>query len=136
MGYRLSLANDPFSITQDVLEPSEPTEPNPWLIVAFALVAGLTLGLALALSAEYGRNCFRSVHDISRVLVVPVLGSINTIITRRELRLASARRILVGTSSILLIGSVVFVTWAWAKSPELLSTTVREKIELFRSKFR
>ena len=74
--------------------------------------------------------------DAAPVLVVPVLGSVDTILTRRDVRLVAARRVVVGVSSILLLASVVFVTWAWAKSPDLLSPTVREKIELFRSKFR
>lgn len=129
------LAN-PFSITEEVVPPPRPTEPNPLLIVAGSIVGGLALGLALAVLLEYSRNCFRSVHELSRVLVVPVLGTVDTILTRREVRLIAARRILVGVSSILLLASVVFVTWAWAKSPELLSPGVREKIELVRSKFR
>lgn len=127
---------NPFSITEEVVPPPKPTEPNPWLIVSFSILAGLGLGIALAVLLEYSKNCFRSVHELSRVLVVPVLGSVNRIVTRRELRLLAARRILVGVSSVLLLGSVAFVTWAWAKSPELLSPNVREKIEVFRSRFR
>ncbi|MBK7876619.1 MAG: hypothetical protein IPJ77_12880 [Planctomycetes bacterium] len=127
---------NPFSITEEVVPPPRPTEPNPMLIVAGAVVGGLALGLALAVMLEFSRNCFRSVHELSRVLVVPVLGRVDTILTRRDVRLIAARRVLVGVSSILLLASVLFVTWAWAKSPELLSPTVREKIELFRSKFR
>lgn len=127
---------NPFSITEEVVPPPKPTEPNPLLIVAGAIVSGLALGVALSVLLEYSKNCFRSVHELSRVLVVPVLGSVDTILTRREVRLLAARRVLVGVSSILLLASVAFVTWAWAKSPELLSTSVREKIELVRSRFR
>ncbi len=129
------LAN-PFSITEEVIPPSKPTEPNPSIIVAFSIVAGLALGLALAIALEFSKSSFRNVHELGRIMVVPVLGSINRIVTRRELRMLAARRVLVGVSSILLIGSVVFVTWAWAKSPELLSNGVREKIELLRTRFR
>lgn len=127
---------NPFSITEEVVPPLRPTEPNPWLIVSFSVLAGFGLGIALAVLLEYSKNCFRSVHELSRVLVVPVLGSVNRIVTRREVRLTAARRVLVGLSSVLLLGSVAFVTWAWAKSPELLSPAVREKIEVFRSRFR
>ena len=127
---------NPFSITEEVVPPPRPTEPNPWMIVAFSIVAGLATGLALALGLEYSKSSFRNVAEINRVMVVPVLGNVNTIVTTRELRLAAARRLLVGVSSILLIGSVAFVTWAWAKSPELLSSGLRDKIELVRAKFR
>lgn len=129
------LAN-PFSIIEEVHVPRQPTEPNPWIIVAFALVAGLALGVAIAVGLEYSRNCFRSVYDISRVMVVPVLGSVNTIVTRRESRLRLLRRWLVGASSALLIGSLVFVTWAWARSPDLLSPGLRDTIEELRSQLK
>lgn len=127
---------NPFSITEEVMPPPRPTEPNPWMIVAFSVVAGFATGLALALGLEFSKNSFRNVAEISRIMVVPVLGNVNTIVTTRELRLAAARRMLVGVSSILLIGSVAFVTWAWAKSPELLSSGLRDKIELVRARFR
>src|SRR4030095_7142065 len=57
----------PFEITQDVNSSGKPTEPNPWLIVSFAVFAGLGLGLGLALLAEYSKSSFRGVADISRV---------------------------------------------------------------------
>jgi capsular polysaccharide biosynthesis protein len=131
-----SQLNDPFSITQEVQEPLKPTEPNPWLIVAFALVAGSALGLALALSAEYGRNCFRSVHDISRVMVAPVLGNVGTIRTTRQMRARSLRRLVVGLASAGLLFLVAFVTWAWSRNPELLSPQLRARIEQLRDKLR
>lgn len=128
--------SSPFQITQDVQAPQDPTEPNPWLIVAFSVIAGLGLGVGLAVVLEYSKNCFRSVGDINRVMVVPVLGSIGRIVTRREARRATARRVLVGMSSAALLGAVIFVTWAWKVDPELLSWDVREKIELLRDQFR
>ncbi len=128
--------SNPFSVTQDVIKPEKPTEPNPWLIVAFALVAGLTLGLTVALTAEYSRNCFRSVHDISRVMVAPVLGSVGRILTRRQRRMIALRRVLVATASISVIAGIAFVTWAWARDPELLSPQLRARIEQIRDKMR
>lgn len=131
-----SRLNDPFSVLQEVQEPLHPTEPNPWLITAFALVIGLTLGLSIALSAEYGRNCFRSVHDISRVMVAPVLGSIGSIMTSRQRRLRKMQRSLVGVLSGIVIVGLSFVTWAWARNPELLSPQLRARIEHLRDKLR
>ena len=113
-----------------------PTEPNPLLIAAFGIVAGLALGVGLAVFAEYSRNCFRTVQDLSRVMVTPVLGTVNQIVTRKEARLVAARRVTVALASLLIVGGVSFVTWAWAKNPELLSPDLREKIETVRSKFR
>lgn len=131
-----SRLNDPFSVTQEVQAPQKPTEPNPWLIVAFSLVAGLILGLSITLSAEYGRNCFRSVHDVSRVMVAPVLGSVGSIQTSHQRRMRSLRRTLVGSLSAALIVGLLFVTWAWASNPQLLSPQLRARIEQMRAKLR
>ena len=128
--------SNPFQITQDVYAPAKATEPNPWLIVAFSVIAGLAIGVGWVVLVEYSKNCFRSVNDINRVMVVPVLGSIDTIVTRREARLAGARRAIVGMSTAAVLGAVAFVTWAWARDPDLLSPDLRAKIEVFRSNFR
>jgi capsular polysaccharide biosynthesis protein len=131
-----SRLNDPFSVLAEVQEPGNPTEPNPWLITAFALVAGMALGLSIALSAEYGRNCFRSVHDISRVMVAPVLGTIGSILTTRQRRLRRLQRVLVGGLCAVVIVGLSFVTFAWARNPELLSPQLRARIEHLRDKLR
>lgn len=129
------LAN-PFEITDEVHTTLKPTDPNPWLILSFALVAGLAIGLTIAVASEFSKSCFRSVGDISRVMVVPVLGTINTIVTRRQRRLHATKRIVVGLSSLVVIGTILFVTWAWATNAQLLSVEVRNAIEHARSKFR
>jgi uncharacterized protein involved in exopolysaccharide biosynthesis len=127
---------NPFTIQESVNAGTKPTEPNPWLIVSFGLVIGLALGLAIALIAEFSKNCFRSVSDISRVMVVPVLGSIGTILTRRERRIMKLRRTIVGITSVALVGSILFVTWSWAAKPQLLSQDVMDAIEELRSMMR
>jgi polysaccharide biosynthesis transport protein len=128
-------AGDPFQVIAPVAVPTAPSEPNPWLIVAFALVGGVGAGLGIAVLAEYSKSCFRGAADISRVMVVPVLGIVNTIRTRREVRRERLRRLAVGLSTGLLIGSLAFVTWAWAANPDLLSPWLREQIEEFRRIF-
>lgn len=127
---------DPFQVTEPVNAGAKPTEPNPWLIISFALVLGLGLGLAIALVAEFSRNCFRSVADISRVMVVPVLGSVGTILTRRERRITLARRTVVGLSSAAFVVAILFVTWAWASHAQYISQDLRDAIEHLRSKLR
>jgi len=127
---------DPFEILEAITEPADPTEPNPILIVIFGVFVGLGLGLALAVVAEYSKNCFRSVHDISRIMVVPVLGTINGIATRREARRLLAMRVVLGGAAFMLIAILGYVTWAYKVSPNLLSNEVLETIESFRSYFK
>jgi capsular polysaccharide biosynthesis protein len=126
----------PFQITAEVLADSKPTEPNPYLIIAMSLAAGIGLGLAVAVVSEYSRSCFRSVADISRSMAIPVLGAISPIQTRLERRGERLRRTFVGLSGLALIGAIGFVTWAWANDAQLLSQGMRDAIEALRTKLR
>jgi capsular polysaccharide biosynthesis protein len=129
------LAN-PFEITQEVARPSKPTEPNPILIVSFGLIAGLAIGLLVAVLGEYTQNCFRSMADVARVMAVPVLGTVQRIVTRREARLVLARRVSVGAASAAVVAAVLFVTWAWAYDSALLSQDLRDAIEGLRAQLK
>ena len=127
---------NPFQITQEVVEPQEATEPNAWLIVSISLVLGLAVGLGGTMLSEYSRSCFRGAADISSVMIVPVLGVVNQIRTRGALRRLRIRRALLGTSSLLIMASFLFVTWAWGWHQDLLSERLLESIEEFRGWFR
>jgi uncharacterized protein involved in exopolysaccharide biosynthesis len=127
---------NPFQITQEVVEPQEATEPNAWLIVSISLVLGLAVGLGGTMLSEYSRSCFRGAADISSVMIVPVLGVVNRIRTRGALRRLRIRRALLGTSSILIMASFLFVTWAWGWNKDLLSERLLQSIEEFRGWFR
>jgi len=130
-----SSAGNPFHLLQQAELPSRPTEPSVPLIILGSAVLGLALGLGGAFLAEYGRNCFRTVNDITRVMVVPVLGTVNTIVTSREQRRANLARILIGGSTLLLIGALGFVTYAWEVNQSLLSDDLRVSLESFRRAF-
>lgn len=127
--------NNPFAILEEVNVPLKATEPNPWLIVILSIAGGLGIGIGLAVLLEYTKSCFRSVYDVSRVLPVPILGNINRIVTKRETKQRLARRLVVGAASLLVLGSVAFVTWAWAHDQEsgLLSPALRKAIEGLRA---
>lgn len=128
-------AGNPFQITQEVEPPGSPSEPDPLLILAFAVVLGLGLGLGSALLGEFSKSCFRNTADISRVLVVPVLGVISPIVTRVQRRRRRLRRFLVGSTSLVLIGVVLFVTWAWSNDSNMLGDRLNDSIETFRGLF-
>jgi polysaccharide biosynthesis transport protein len=128
-------AGNPFQIMMEVEPPSSPSQPDPVLILVFAAVMGLAVGLGATLMAEFSKSCFRSTGDIVRVMVVPVLGVISPIVTRRQRRLRVLRRIAMGGASLLLIGSIQFITWAWSLEPDLLSAGLVDSIESFRLLF-
>jgi len=101
--------------------------------VVASLLGGIALGLAVAFLAEFSKSCFRSVYDVSRVMVTPVLGNINSIVTRREAKIRRTRRLVVGAASFLFLGSLGFVTWAWSAESALLTPSLRNAIEDLRS---
>jgi len=57
-------------------------------------------------------------------------------VTRAQVRRRLLRQAAVASSSLVLIGAVVFVTWAWATSPDLLAPELLDGIEEFRELFR
>jgi polysaccharide biosynthesis transport protein len=128
-------SGNPFQVTQEVEEPGTPTEPDPLLIIAFSLVLGLAIGFGSSIALEFSKSCFRNTGDISRVMVAPVLGVIAPITTRAERRRRRVRRFLVGSFSLFMIGSILFVTWAWSNEPEMLGAQLNDSIEEFRILF-
>jgi hypothetical protein len=132
---RQSPAGNPFEVLDPPRRPSRPTDPDPLLIVLFSLVAGLGLGLGLATLAEYNKSCFRSIADVGRVMIVPVLGTINTIRTDRERIRIRTTRTVVGGATFVFVASLAFITWAWAARPQLLSSPLRDAIEELRENF-
>jgi capsular polysaccharide biosynthesis protein len=116
--------------------PQSPSEPNPWVIVAFSIVAGLALGLALALGLEYSKNCYRAVQDVANVMNVPILGVVGTIVTRDQRARARAQQLVVGASSAVILLGLLWITWAWARKPELLPVGLWQAIEDARLTFR
>ena len=105
-------------------------------IIGLAAFLGLGVGIGSALLAEYSRSCFRSVNDIARAMSVPVLGAVNLIETKMELRRKLLMRFAVGSSSIALIGSILVIAVIWQRQPNLLPTEVQEVIEDLRLNFR
>lgn len=123
---------NPFEFTSQAQASKRPNHPNPWVIVGFAAIAGIALGLASALLSEYTKNCYRSVGDVARVLSVPVLGVVGTIVTSAELKRRRTRRVATAFSTIAIIGGLAWFTWAWATKPEVLPTALVQAIDDLR----
>lgn len=126
----------PFEIVEMPQAAGSPSEPNPWVIVAFTLVGGLALGLVLSLATEYGGNSFRTVADVSRLMTVPVLGVVSTILTRADRRRYRARRALVALSSLVVIAGILALTWTWANRPDTLPLGLQRAIDDLRMQLR
>ncbi|MFT7679236.1 MAG: capsular polysaccharide biosynthesis protein [Planctomycetota bacterium] len=125
-------AGNPFSELEAVHASTRPTEPNPFLIGIFAIFAGLAVGLGLAVLLEYSKSVFRSVTDVSRSMTVPVLGTINHISTRSEIRRLVVQRVSMSVLSISFVGLVGYVLWAYTSRQELLSDGLLEGITNLR----
>ncbi len=112
--------SSPFEITELARAPTAPSSPSSAIVIAAGAVVGLGLGLLWALVSEFGRNGFRGVADSSRALAVPVLGVVNRIRTRRERNADYARRLVAGLATLAIVGSILWVSWAFEKRPQLL----------------
>jgi capsular polysaccharide biosynthesis protein len=127
---------NPFELVEPGIAPSTPTEPNKLLLLLVSLAVGVGVGVGTALLAEYSRNCYRSVYDIARSMTVPVLGAINTVVTRAEARRLRFMRLIIGTSCFLIIGFILLLTWTWSSMPELLPPNWLQVIDDLRANFR
>lgn len=120
---------NPFELAMAATAPRLPEAPTGVILVLGALALGLGLGLASALVAEFGRNAYRSVGDISYAMAVPVLGAVNRIVTRGEARHTAIRRAMIGTSTAILVASILWVTWAYENKPRLLGPRLTQMID-------
>jgi capsular polysaccharide biosynthesis protein len=125
-----------WSIAQPPVPFNATATPNPILVSVASVVAGLAMGIALALGSEFLRSGYRSVSDLASVMSVPVLGAIDTIVTRRERRRVQVARAVGGLSTAMIVGTIVWVTWLWYSAPERLPLELQDAIERLRSSLR
>ncbi len=124
-----SSAGNPFHLLKGAELPNQPTEPSVPLIILGSAVLGLVLGLGSAFLVEYGRNCFRTVNDITRVMAVPILGTVNSIVVARQRRRARWARAVLVFSTLFVVVGVAFTTWAWKTGSTHLPEGLRESID-------
>ena len=116
--------SSPFEVTELARAPTAPSTPSSAIVIAAGAVLGLGFGLLWALASEFGRNGFRGVADSSRALAVPVLGIVNRIRTRRERNSDYARRLVASFATLAIVGSILWVSWAFEKRPQLLGPSL------------
>lgn len=124
-----------FEDLETPLVPSRPTTPNPYLIAGLFLLAGVSLGLGISVLSEISRSTFRNARDLSRVMVVPVLGTVNRIVTRRQRSRHFFAHVALATATLALVSVVGYVTWAWVYDPDALSEPVLSAIRGLREPF-
>lgn len=127
-----STYNKPYEVVQPPNAEGAPTTPNTSILVVFCAIAGLGIGLAFSLLSEYGKNAYRSPHELAQVLPIPVLGAVNSIVTSAQSRRRHARRTLVAVSSLLILGGLGWFTYmVWQRESDL-PVQVQQTIEDIR----
>jgi capsular polysaccharide biosynthesis protein len=114
--------SSPFEVTELARAPTQPSSPSGAIVIAAAAILGLGVGLLWALASEFGRNGFRGAADAGRALAVPVLGIVNEIRTRSQRREDRTRRAVAALATLALVGSILWVSWAFDNRPQLLGT--------------
>ena len=115
--------------------PTKATTPNPYIISVLSILVGLGLGFGLAILLEVSRSTFRNARDLSRVMAIPVLGTVNSIVTRRQRARVFFGRVAMAVSTMAFVSIVGYVTWAWSYDPDALSAPVLELIKGLREPF-
>jgi len=69
-----------ITIVENPVQPNSPIKPNRVLIVILGIIAGLGMGVSVALAMDYFDHTLKTPEDIERNLEVPALGSIGHIV--------------------------------------------------------
>jgi uncharacterized protein involved in exopolysaccharide biosynthesis len=131
-----AVQEQPYRVVDPARAPLRPTEPNPFTIVLVSVLGGIALGLGIAFLAEYSKSCYRSVGDLSRSLGVPILGVVNRVYTRSDLRARRSKRLVIGGSTAVILACVAWFTYAWSYDRGLLKTGIVQFVEDVRLKLR
>ncbi len=128
---------DPFDVIEIAKASDIPNAPNVPMFILISAFLGLAIGLGGALTSEFLRNGFRGIPDLTRGLAVPVLGAVNMISTRAQARRRRARHSMIATSSAIIVGSILWITWAYQHdSLRLLGPRLTQIIDDVRLAFR
>ena len=114
--------SSPFEVTELARAPTQPSSPSGAIVIAISAALGLGIGFLWALATEFGRNGFRGAADAGRALAVPVLGIVNEVRTRSQRREDRTRRAVAALATLALVGSILWVSWAFDNRPQLLGT--------------
>jgi len=99
-----------FTMIEPPLPPEKPVAPNRLLIIMAGFVFSLGAGIGTAFLIESTDPSIRGVSDVRRLLMVPPLAAIPTIVTRREQRWRRLRLVVGWVGVILLLaGALAFV---------------------------
>ncbi len=126
----------PYEITKEPTLPVGPSFPNVALILGFSIAGGLAIGLGTAFLLEFAKPGYRGTAEVSRSLGLPVLGVVNEITTRGQRNRRRLSRVAIGLSTLALLGSLGWVTWAWINDPRLLGTDFARFLDDLHEKLR
>jgi polysaccharide chain length determinant protein (PEP-CTERM system associated) len=98
-----------FNLLDQARVPEKPFSPDRTYINMFGVVGGLALGLALVALIEYRDGTFKTDHEVSSVLSLPVLAVVPLMRSAAETRAAFRRRLLLnlGLGSTVMAGLAV-----------------------------
>lgn len=119
-----------FELLEAAVEPEYPVLPISAIIMAVALVLGLTLGVSGPILSEMTRSSFGTVKEVSRTLGVPVLGAVDLILTARDVRARMAQRLLTYVTMVLVLASLATALYIYRTHefvlPSALLRTIRD----------
>ena len=120
----------PFDILETGVEPEYPVMPIGAIIMAVALVLGVTLGVSGPILTEVTRSSFGTVKEVSRTLGVPVLGAVDLILTARDIRARLTQRVLTYATMVLVLASLATALYIYRTHeyvlPSALLRTIRD----------
>ncbi len=128
--------SNPYRVFDEAVPAEESKEPNVPLFLALALVAGAGAGLLWVFLREFLRPSFRNVEDAVGTLPVPVLGFVDRIVTRREVRRQRVRKFVGITSTLAVILLVGGLGSLYLLQPKALPKPIRTTLDAVKQSLR
>jgi len=127
-----AIAGAAFEILDTGVEPEDPVLPMAPILLAVSLLGGLALGIALPVGLDLLKTSFTSASDVQRALGVPVLGTVDLILTRRDMRARAIQRTLSVMTMLLVLAALGMAYYIYRYQPEVLPASLHQQLRDLR----
>ena len=127
-----AIVGSPFEILDIGVEPEDPVLPMAPILIALALMGGLALGIALPIGLDLLKTSFTTATDITRTLGIPVLGTVDLILTQRDIRARAIQRALTVLTMVLVLAALGMAFYIYRYQPEVLPASLHQQLRDLR----
>jgi uncharacterized protein involved in exopolysaccharide biosynthesis len=120
-----------FKLVSKAYLPSKPFKPNRLIIISLSLIIGITLSSFLMVIQESSDKSIKTIDQIKKITGIPVLTSIETIVTEQERKSIRVKRLIWSFICIGLVVAVLYCIDNYFIQLEQLGTIILDRLKMF-----